>query len=640
MHTLRIGKIFLMNYKWLAFVLAATSVFFLPAKTKKIQTKMVQKSLNIQAAKSDPPRIAFNKIYESVSNKNWPPEKPAINLNKNVEEKFTQSTVYLIKSRKVSLKPLIISYDKAILQLKEDSWIEKLTPDQKQRLLAVQNIESHIKNNADEISYPIIQTNDEAKITGKVILRNGAALTDGHIEISKKEDGAHVSLGAADPKTGSFSIPLGSSSGTIIATVYDKNGNKTGQGSVRSPQSSEKSDELKIPVVPASDKVAAYFYQFDKELSKKDSAKKYARYGAIQNNTYFASLDTNKNSDASGDVAVDNILSSSWLLARTEAKGYYPALSLVSESQNIPLFREAFVQALISLNRENQVQSSYQENNSVIWGQVKFDGSPIAGIKVETEFSETHKTVYFNNLMIPDPQLTSTSENGYFAILHLPEGFHTLLAYRGDEQFSYANVQTEEGTISHTNIEATFQTEAANIKVYDAFTGKGISTSIDLQSLDDTIFINQQSEVRLQPILRHSLMRSIPQDGEYFSAMYIYSEKSDEILVPHIRKDWIDRTRNTRKINEEPKKGTIVGFFSEEVVGDVYLSHDENYLRNNIVYFNSLGEPVDYPAAGGGYILFNVLPGTHSVVVVDADTDKIDSTVVPVETEIINIIKN
>jgi hypothetical protein len=647
MNTLRLGKKIPINYKWLCFSIIALGLFVYPNKTKTVKTKTVHKKLSIQASNSEPPRIAFDEVFNKKTRQDWVPQKPAINLNKSVDEKFAFSTIQQIKNRKVTLKRMLVSYDDAVLELKNKNWIQDLPSSQKQRVIASKVLESPDYNE----SFPE-KTEDFTKhLKGRVKLVEGAALTDGHIEILVKKNGGQYSLGSVHPQTGEFTIPVEQikEDSKVIAKVYDKQGNVTGQGSVpfnklanhEALEKSNRQPQIEVPVKPKQHTIASNFFLFDEYYSRLESnnrSKGYRPYG-LKSETYVASLDQNFESDQTGETKINDIYPTSWVLARTQAEGYYPTLNLINDQHSIPLFRVKFIKALLDISKNLQNSSLFEENNSVIWGQATFQNKPIAGIKIETEFSDTHKTIYFNELLIPDPSLKSTSSNGFFAVLHLKEGLHTLMAFRSDEYFGHINVQTEPETLSYAKVESNIDFKNTKIKTFDALTGEPLNTKIKIQSSQQLLEVEGSLDIKLQNLNRYSLMHIQSEDGQYFSSMQSYNDKDEEIWAPVIPKNWIDQIKQIRKINQNPILGMVVGFFTEDVIGDVYLSHDSEYLRSNIVYFNSAGETLDTPTFGGGYVLFNVLQGTHSVVVIDNRDNLVSSDVIFVETENINVIK-
>jgi hypothetical protein len=125
-------------------------------------------------------------------------------------------------------------------------------------------------------------------------------------------------------------------------------------------------------------------------------------------------------------------------------------------------------------------------------------------------------------------------------------------------------------------------------------------------------------------------MKVSPNDGIYLPAMQVYSDLDLSLQAPLVRSDWIQSLKQARRIDDEPDTSMIVGFVQDENY-DVYLPHIDNFPPKNIVYFDSQGQIIEQGVAGGGFVLFNVIPGTHSVVTVSKSTNMAHSQVIPVD---------
>jgi hypothetical protein len=288
------------------------------------------------------------------------------------------------------------------------------------------------------------------------------------------------------------------------------------------------------------------------------------------------------------------------------------------------------IQALQQIVADQMVSSEFPSNGSVVWGQVTQNGKALAGAQVEVEAFENAKPVYFNSLLLPDPDMKATGENGYFAFINLPAGFHALSANYGTTNISHANVVVDDETVSIAELDSAIQTEKASLKVFDAFTGQPQTALMDLQSLPEALEVKGYAEINLQNIPRLSLMKVTPRDTSYSETLQLYEDTMDSIHVPLVRTEWLQALMGQRKINLVPETGTVVGFVPDSSF-EVYLGHEPNFPTEQIFYFDPQGQIVPHGVPGGGFVIFNVPSGVQSIVVADTQTDMLQTQVIPMD---------
>jgi hypothetical protein len=660
-----------------ALVLGALAISLFPVRTEKTVMKNFSRGLSIQTSKREPPRIAFSEAMNFSKVQRYPqiPNTPSINLNDKVEQRFLDRTVTLIRAQKVSLPELRISRSEILSELRENAlrdqqamdarlaskdleteWIEKLPAYQRTRiLLAQENSKVLDQDWQDPISsgtsdsQPNLQRLREPQnetprgqrvIAGGILLQQGLGLGDGYIDVRYVKDRIAQAAGQVEAPKGKYSIQIPENSGFIKATLYSRQGQALGEGRIKVSQ--VKSNDARTSIIaisPMQNSFAVSHYDFDKSLTASAKSKDYGDRG-LRGETYVASLDTEVDADEQGVSRIENVVRDSWALVRTEASGYSPGLSLVGAGpeKRKPLFRQKFTQALLSVAKEQQKSSIVEETGSVVWGQVHMDGKPQEGVQIDIEFGEDYKAIYFNQFLIPDTGLKATSANGYFAILHLPEGFHSLVATRGGKYFSHANVQAEPGSVFATEIEGTLRTAKAEVKVFNAFSGATEQAQLEIQSLEESIEVDGNSDVYLPEIERLSLMKVTPSAPTYVSQIQVYSDVEDSLQVPLVESSWLQGLRAARRLVNEPNTSIVVGFVVDEDF-EAYLPHAQDYNAQNLIYFDSKGQIAATGKAGGGFVMFNVLPGTHSVVTVAKSTNAVNTQVVPVDLGIASVLQ-
>jgi hypothetical protein len=95
---------------------------------------------------------------------------------------------------------------------------------------------------------------------------------------------------------------------------------------------------------------------------------------------------------------------------------------------------------------------------------------------------------------------------------------------------------------------------------------------------------------------------------------------------------------NRQKINLYPDRGLIIGFVDNSNY-EIYLGYDNQFSRENIVYFDPHGNISEKAVLGGGFIIFNVPLGPQSVVLAEADSGMLQMQMVDVNVEATLVIK-
>lgn len=485
-------------------------------------------------------------------------------------------------------------------------------------------------------SYSIASVAKVKMITGAIEITGGLAVTnEHHIEIRRSDEGVLKELGRVDLIQGTYKIEVEDVIGSVVARLVNKDGKTMGEGSFRLSRVENisagtfKGPKLQIAPQPTFASVVTSAYHPNSNRAPANSRVTFVK----------GTSDIKVDSDSL--AVMENIQKGSSTVMRAAAPDHYQSATVVvagSESR-VSLFPETMISAFRDIVSQ-QRQLSLDENPNIIWGQTKLDGKPVSGIEVQVESDPSLVPVYFNEMMLPDSKLNKTSSNGIFAFLDASPGYHSLLATRAGTLFGFQNVVVEEGSIAVGDIEATLRSEPVPLRVYDAFSGEFQRASIEMQSLQENLEFNERVKtITLPQVNRTGLMRVQPEGTEYLAARYLYNDKDSFVHIPLVQWSWLSAIKNYLKINDSPSSAIIVGFVPDQDF-EIHLAGYDNFDSQNIVYFDMQGRILQNKQglAGGGFILYNVPPDTHEVVLIGKSTQKIGSRVLPVDPNTLSVL--
>lgn len=474
-------------------------------------------------------------------------------------------------------------------------------------------------------------------IVGPLEITGGLAITnEHHIEVRRSDEGVLKELGKVNLKQGLYNIEVENTSGTVLARLVDKQGKILGEGSFRLSRlvagTGKPVQGPKLKIAPQPDFAGVVVSAYSAGL-----------IGAAptQTRVTFVKGASEVEAKRDGVVSMDNVIKGSSTVMRAAAPNHLQTASIVISGQEFKsqLYPTSMIQALEDIVGE-QRGLSFDGAPTIIFGKVSLDEKSLSGIDVIVESDPSLEPVYFNQLMLPDPTLKTTGDNGLFAFVNIKPGFHSLLATRANSILGYQNVIVEEGSVSQGDIESTIKSDTVPLRVYDAFTGKEQGGTISLQSLQEDIEVqNGVTTVSLPRISRLGMLRIQPMDAHYASAHYLYNDTDAYIHVPLVQGAWVNSIKNYLRIDDKPNVGLIVGFVPDEDF-EVYLAGYEKFDPHLIVYFDVQGRILQSRKgmAGGGFILYNVPEDTHEVVIVGSRTQKIYSRVLPVDVNSLSIL--
>jgi hypothetical protein len=496
---------------------------------------------------------------------------------------------------------------------------------------------SNDQNPNPDAEQGFLETHGQRTIVGPLEITGGLAVTnEHHLEVRRNDEGIYKELGRVDLSRGTYNIDVEETTGSVIARLVDKNGRILGEGSFRlsllgsMKQNPTTGPKLKVePRIDFSGIVTSSYNARPEDIAPPKTSVTFVK-GASE-----------VNPGKDGVVSMNNVARGSTTVMRVAAPNHLQTASLIVSGTEFKsqLYPETMIKSLQDLVGQ-QRNVSMEQQPTVIWGKISMDGKPVSGINVVVESDSDLVPVYFNQWMLPDQNLKSTSENGLYAFVDASPGFHSILATRASAVFGYQNVVVEEGSVAQGDIENTMKRETIPVRVYDAFNGSAIGAQLTMQSLDEDIFVeNGSSALTLPQVSRWGLMQVQPASLEYARSLYFYNDKDSFIHIPLIKNAWLSEIKTYLRVNEVPDVGTIVGFVPDEDF-EVYLAGYDNFPADQIVYFDMQGRILQNRKgiSGGGFILYNVPDETHEVVVIGSRTGRMYSRVLPVDSGSVNVL--
>lgn len=484
---------------------------------------------------------------------------------------------------------------------------------------------------AESPSYGLVDERARTRrsITGPLEITGGLAITnEHHIEIRRSDEGVLKELGRVNLVQGQYNIDVEEITGSIIARLVNREGKILGEGSYRLSKLAARKDIAiagpKIRIEPHADFGGIIASAYNPKAEDAAPARTVVTF--IKGAQEVAPK-------KDGAVAMDNVVRGSSTVVRAAAPSHLQTTAIVVAGSEfrMSVYPTTMIQALQDILSQ-QRQQSFERVPTVIWGRVSQDGKSLAGAEIQVESESNLVPVYFNQFMLPDPKLTATGENGLFAFVNVPPGFHSLLATRSDKILGYQNVVVEEGAVAQGDIESPTRVETVPLRVYDAFGGTPVVAAVTMQSLNTEVQTQGSSIVSLPHVHRMGMMRVQPEGVDYVAARYLYNDSDEYIHAPVIRWGWLGAIKGYLKIDDMPSAGVVAGFVPDEDF-EVYLASYDQFNPANIVYFDMQGRILQTGKgiAGGGFILYNVPEDIHEVVVVGTRTQKVYSRVLPVD---------
>ncbi|MBC7371080.1 MAG: hypothetical protein H7326_05915 [Bdellovibrionaceae bacterium] len=623
--------------------LLLTTLSIFPTFLGTLKYVPIYKTLTIRANKKLPPHIAYADLHFESKNSDWAnfDKKSKIPLQSGATANAQQGPYVLTQKRTLAAMvirkspELLISAAENAYKTSRQSTQENEGPQWLKNIVRPNVLGSDISKLDTSVAGLVAAK----RIVGHVELKDGLAVTnEHHIEVRRSDEGIFREMGRVDLAKGSYSIDVDETTGFVLARLIDKSGATLGEGSIRISQLPSEGrlvygPRLEIAPSPSwSGNVGSYYQR------NGSGAPNPTRGGRV------TSLGGEKplNVGPKGEINLDNISRGSSTVVRASLPEHMPSNKIMitgSSSLNMTNFPTAMISAMKDIVEVPGAGYRELKESTVIWGTITLDSKPLSGVTVISETDSEVKAIYFNEFLIPDPKLTSTSSNGIYAFIQIQPGFNAILAQRGDAYFGHQNVIVEPGVVSLGDIESTLKTESVRVRAFDAFAGEPVSLVANMQSLSEPVQVTEGNAVVILPHVSRLSMIYTEVNPTYVAANYFYNDSDTYIHLPAIKRDWILGLRADNKVDEIPGTGTVIGFFNDENF-EAYMTGDQRESGMQIVYFDAAGRPgtSGKGKAGGGFVLFNVPVGVHEAVVVGATSERIFSKVVPIDADATSVL--
>jgi hypothetical protein len=489
---------------------------------------------------------------------------------------------------------------------------------------------------------PTSATLHQILVSGPLEFTQGLALTSAsdRVVVFRESDGEVIESGTVWLKEGRYEVFLDEGEGLLVGELRNAQGDVLGRG------------ELELNQLPA---VATNQVRVDAVTLKMSpvpqglTGRVNSAYSTVTKNVAIAnariaidSLSLGAFSNKDGTYQEENLMNGSSVVIRATRASHWGTLALanVGTQNQMILFPDKMITAFTRLiSPEKAVTAA---DSAVIWGRVLKGGQPVAGAQVELMTTpELVRPVYFNSMMIPDPSLTSTSENGVYAFFPVAPGAHAVQAtYQGNVGDPRV-FPTDAHHVSYNDIEVA-SVRTAKFKVFDAFrTDWPLAAEVVPVGTTHGLVVPRSGELEWQYIGGPGqLILDVDGGRAYEHVRMAITRDHRVIAVPMIQSAWMDKVRGALRINGDPQTGAIVGFVQGEMPYRASLGEDPSSPNMRVVYFDRNGEVTrdDYGSPGGGFVIFNAAEGFRTVVLQLSGTSKVFATSLLVDQKVTNVI--
>ena len=437
---------------------------------------------------------------------------------------------------------------------------------------------------------------------------------------------------------GRFEIHVKEPIGYLVAELLTRDGRILGRGEINLmdlrdvPRREDKVANLRIPLRPTAEGAS-----FRAISGYSHGAHKMTVAGAkIEIQSYSRPLKANDEGMAS-EPSIDR---DSSFVARAVADNHWPSMVVgqAHEPQDIRVFSNKLVQALINLNMEGASKSERKEaaQQAIVWGRLVQDGQPAAGAQVE--MAGDYKPIYFNEMYLPDPRLQATSPNGLFAFIKVHFGVQALRVRAGGKVYPAQVFPTENKHVSY--IELDIRTKAvAQFKVFNAFAmHRPFSARIRLVGSDEALDVGKEEFVQYS-VAANPFMVEAEAGGEYEVSRVTITGTPHVVNVPLVQHEWLYSLMQDRRVSQLSQRGMIVGLMDDGGY-EVELTGYPMGENMQIVYVDSQGRPTESRVglAGGGFVIFNAPPGLQTLYMHAAGNQQTFSQIVVAEPEFVSVL--
>lgn len=475
---------------------------------------------------------------------------------------------------------------------------------------------------------------DPFQIVGQVELAGGLAVAGGINKLNIQwKTGNQKRDALIDYSTGQFVVKVPTlDAGKIVATLTDQTGYVLGRGDI----------DLDGMATPGQPYISGVKIIIDPKESNV-GGRIYSAYSVdnldipVSMAEIFGPAQTREVSDVKGNYKMSGISSDSTFALEAYAPDHWGTRVLTegNRKEGIPLFPSKMVQSFFDLIGE-------PANNTevgIVWGEVKRKGATVAGAKVALSSGTGIGPIYFNALRIPDKKLTETSQNGLFAFVKVSPGLHVVMAQYQNRELPSVVASVFPSMVSYAAV--SFKSISLQGKVIDPVVQKNIPAQISVIGASQTTQATEEGFRLKIPSSDAVLFVEANPGGEYLvSRSAIPRSKAKEIEIYAFKRAWLDEQMKEAQIKQSESKGMLLGY----VTGPTFhVSLDnETYSDQNIFYFDEAGKidgaRMDAVAGGGTFLLTNLSPGLHTLVVTSAEGEMVATRLFVSEAGVLNVV--
>ncbi|MBK9293736.1 MAG: hypothetical protein IPM57_04710 [Oligoflexia bacterium] len=560
-------------------------------------------------------KIDKNSVEISVGNKNY---WPTLKKYSDEFEKEQKRRIEIIEQNAQEIKnpKTIIASDGDFKISKLVRLVEPVKETYQRNIVAQQDTRRQKLKNENPIHIQALDgevLKETTSIMGQVEFTGGLALVENTNSLrvfwktALNEKDADL-----DSSSGKFLIQVPNANvGKLQAHLYDSSKNIIGIGSVDLTEYSELNQLIKLVVEPVESSKGGQVisaYSFDKYKVNVPGAE------------VFGPALTREAADYKGVYKLAQLGGSSTHVLLALAPDHWQTLKIVDTAikQTISLFPNKMLQNFFEIINQQENSSEY----GVIWGKALKRGGPLSGVEVKlSEYSQAVGPIYFNELFLPDKNLTKTSSNGMFAFVKVNKGLHVLYSKLDKNLLPSTVITVAPSTVSQVDIQAKSIEVAGSI--VDPVFNHGLNAKGSIIGLDGEFGIDANNGFKFKIPSQDAVIYFNFDLGPefYLTRASVARSLAKNTVAFAIRKAWLDEELKKTPIKQSPKLGLVFG----EITGNQFVVtlDNERVLDENIFYFNEKNEIAvskdESNLNGGRFLITNVEPGLHTLLVTSSD---------------------
>lgn len=613
-----------------------TSVLFFSSKTEQARIVAIHRPIMIIQERKTPAYYVYQQAQLLQQKKTAAQNRPTTYLSRlslSVPEIKIQISEMKFDKKQFLASPSDTGFRTASFSNKPKQGTQKLTYEQ---VFSVSRSESSPNQQIDpaEQALRLPASKRWATIKGKFELIDGVGIVDHHIELKRIEEGQVREIGYIDLKAGAYSIDIESPQGYLIAQIKDRNGSLIGEDRERLINLQSRGTFFEGPFIrvgqPEGVAVNPVYAGNGKTATIANNKALTTPVASVATRGPIVSLFDNQKTLESYDDVFANVSNYSSTISRVfDPSRIYKNITTIrhtGEKTETAMFTTKWVEGVVAYISDMQKIEFKSKNGPLIIGRVLLDGKPTSEAQIQIDTAPGMTPIYFDKFMIPAFTQNATSENGYFMFIGVEPGNYHIVATKQNKVLGSQMFVAEEESVAFQNISSQLIPQNKIIRIFDAFTSSPIAADVVLDEAEEAIEAPTGTTVYktfAESSTKEFLVRTNNRD--YVPLRYTQNSHRDYVHIPMIQESWLAAVKTFKKIEYKPNTGIIIGFTSD-LVYDAYLVSEE-YDKNDIVYFDSIGQVVSAPVKGGGFIFYNVPVGARELVLQEKNNERIYSQV-------------